>query len=257
MPTAIVPALENQALAGATGPFQPRPDELPVGPVPFNQTVQGIALSTPVSALLSVQPQGNQLQINARILADLSDLQRKIGPLVDTIPLPKDSCDHNGIDNLVATISNKDLTISGSVATLTLQGQVEDWVCEPFLKTILLTQPFNVALLFEVVVSDPQTIAVQLGQPSVTLDGQFSGITGAILNIAGVDINAQVKAALDHLINPDLLKQTLPAALLPLHPSITRAELLSNSGPLALYVEMNASIDGTTIGQLIRKIFVG
>ncbi len=257
--------------------FEPHPDELLLGPVTFAPVVRGVPLSLPVSVLISLQPIGDQLRINARAFADLSDLQHKIGALIDTIPLPQDNCQHFGIDNFVARIWGKKITIDGNLATLTLNGDVDNWTClknpvpctkfegfrlvffdcNPPIKNRNINQPFDARLPFQVVVADPHTIALQLGNPSVDLGGSLGGVTEGILRIAGVDISAKVRELLAGSISPDLLQQTLPADLLPLRPVITRAELVSHSGDLALYAEMNATVDGKAIGQLIRQILIG
>jgi hypothetical protein len=257
-----VSRLESQPAALQAELFQPRPDEIPIGPAPFHQTVRGIPLSISVSGFLSFLPVGSQLQVNARAFVDLSDLQRKIGSLIDTIPLPTDTCAHFSADNVVARIWGKEITVGGDVATLTLYGDVDDWICfevpfsSPFNERVG-NQPFDATLPFRVEVADPHAIAVRLGNPSVNLGGQFGGVTAGILRIASVDINGLVKEALDHLITPDLLKQTLPADLLQLDPAITRAELLSNSGALAMYVEMRATLDGRALGLLIQALWGG
>jgi hypothetical protein len=260
MTTVIEPnasVLEGAVASSAL--LQPRPDELLFGPVPFPANVQGVALSLPVSVALAIEPAGDQLHIHARLLGDLSDLQHKIGPLIDTIPLPTDNCARFFLPSLVAGISEKELTIDGDVASVTLHGEVVSWICTPNPfgspgKNPVLTQPLSATLPFRVGVSDPHTIAVQLGEPSIKLEGPLAGITQGILNIAGIDINAQALSLLNRSIPPGLLQQTLPADLESLHPEITLAGLRSDAGNLALYAELNASIDGKLIGQLIRTL---
>src|SRR4051794_22572716 len=121
--------------AAAPDLFTPRPDELLLGPVTFSPVVQGVSLALPVSVLLSLQPMGDQVRIGVRAFADLADLQRKIGALVDTIPLPQDNCQHFGVDNFVARIWGKQTTIDANPAPLTLHGDVDNWTC---LKTPVL-----------------------------------------------------------------------------------------------------------------------
>lgn len=258
---AAQPSFMSVASGTPTGLLQPRPDEVPVGPIPFSQTVRGITLSTPVSFFLSFNPQGSQILVNARIFADLSDLQRKIGSLVDTIPLPSDRCAHTGVDNLVARIWGKDITIAGNVATLTLHGDVDVWGCLDVFglhqERQIGNQPFDATLPFSVAVADPHTIAANVGQPSITLGGQFGSVTQWLLGSLGVNLNAMAREALNGFLSPELLRQTLPNDLLQLNPNITRAELMSNSGALSLYVEMSASFDGSAVGRLIRTLFVG
>jgi hypothetical protein len=260
--------------------FTPRPDELLLGPVTFSPVVQGVSLAVPVSVLLSLQPDGadgTQIRINARAFADLADLQHKIGALIDTIPLPQDNCQHFGIDNFVARIWGKQITIDGNLAALTLHGDIDSWTCSlnpikctklegfnlvfydcnPPVKLKNFNQPFDATLPFQVVVADPQTIELRLGNPAVTLGGTLGGVTQGILTIAGVDISTKAQQLLAGAIPPELLRQTLPADLLQLAPVITRAELTSHSGDLALYAEATASVDGKAIGELIGQLFLG
>jgi hypothetical protein len=220
---------------------------------------------------------GDQVRIGARVFADLADLQHKIGALVDTIPLPQDNCQHFGVDNFVARIWGKQITIDGNVATLTLHGDVDNWTClknpiqctkleglklvffdcNPPIKNRNINQPFDATLPFQVAVADPHTIELRLGNPAVNLGGTLGGVTQGILKIAGVDISSKAQQLLAGAITPNLLRQTMPADLLPLNPVITRAELTSHSGDLALYAEMNASVDGKAIGALIGQLFRG
>lgn len=290
MPDAsATPTPESATSTVPPGLLQRRPEELAAPTLSFRPTVQGVSLTIPVTCFLSLAPDGTQVQIGVRAVADLSDLQAKIGTLIDTIPLPTNTCDHFGVDNTVARIWGKNLTIDGNVATLALKGDVDVWACiknpvpctkiewdetkvfgavirvprtvfydcNPPVNNRLVSQPFDATIPFSVAVVNPRTVGVQLGDPTLNLGGALGGVTAGILKIAGVDLSSQAKALLDRALNPDLLQQTLPADLLPLHPSISRAELLANNGALALYAEMSASIDGAEAGQLMQKILAG
>jgi hypothetical protein len=264
----------------------PRGDEVLLGPSPFEQVVQGVPIAVQVYTFFAIESVDDNLQIHARVVADLSDLQNKIGALVDTIPLPADNCSHFGVDNVVARIWGKQITVSGDVATLKLNGDVDVWTCvknpipcsrivfdeqhvfgatirvprvelfdcNPPIKTRNLNQPFEATLPFRVEMVGPRTYTLKLGDPLVNLGGALGGVTSGILRIAGVDINARVKEALDRVLNPELLKQTLPEFLLPLDPALTRAELSSNSGALALSLELDATLDAKELGELIQRL---
>jgi hypothetical protein len=273
------PSILAESAAPPDSLFTPRPDELLLGPVTFSPVVQGVPLTVPVSVLLSLQPDGadgTQIRINARAFADLADLQHKIGALIDTIPLPQDNCQHFGVDNFVARIWGKQITIDDNSATLTLHGDIDSWTCaknpiqctklegfnlvffdcNPPVKFKNFNQPFDATLPFQVV-ANPQAIALQLGTPAVTLGGTLGGVTQGILQIAGIDVSAKAQQLLVGSIPPDLLRQTLPADLLSLNPVITRAELTSHTGDLALYAEATASVDGKAIGELIGQLLLG
>jgi hypothetical protein len=261
----------------------PHPGEVLVGPISYVQTVQAVSLTARASVFLALQQDPDQFRVRARIVADLSDLQRKIGSLVDAIPLPTDNCAHFGPDNLVARIWGKEISVDGSEAVLTLHGDVDVWTClknpvpctrvdwderhvlgatirlprpvaydcNPPIKNRNINQPFTATLPFRLTVVDPQTISVALGAPHVDLGGTLSGVTGGILRIAGVDISARAKEVLDRAINPDSLKASLPAELRVLNPAITRAEIFSNSGALAATCELSAGADGASIADLV------
>jgi hypothetical protein len=233
--------------------LQPRANEVLLGPVTFNQTVQGVPVALRASAFLSLSVAGEQARINARIVADLSDFQSKVGALIDTIPLPTDNCAHRGFDNFVPRIWGKEIAIERNIATLTLKGDVDVWTCFPPLKT-KITQPFAATLQFHLVVADPHTAAVALDNPVITLGGPWGAVTGGILKLAGVNLNDRVKDGLAQAINPDLLKRSLPGDLLPLNPTITAAELFNNSGRLAASLEMNVTIDGKPLGDLVGNL---
>lgn len=253
-----LPEATLQALAGSI--LQPQPGEALIDSRIVEQTVQGVALKAQVYTFLSVKPVDAQIQLHARVIADLSDLQNKIGALIDTIPLPTDNCARFSADNLVARIWGKQITVDGNTATLTLNGNVEVWTCleipfglPPF-KTRNLSQSFDAALPFQVEVVGPQSYALKLGDPSVDLGGPLGGVTEGILRIAGVDINAKVKEALNRALNPGALQQTLPDFVLKYNPTLTRAELLSNSGALALRLEVDATLNIWQLAELIRDL---
>jgi hypothetical protein len=263
--------------------LHPRTDEALVDTRSIEQVIQGVPVKAEVYTFLTFNPVDDKLQVLGRVVADLSDLQNKIGPLVDTIPLPTDNCSHFGVDNVVARIWGKQVTIDGNVATLKLNGNVDIWTClknpvpcskieweernvlgaririprtvffdcNPPIKNRNLSQPFDAALPFRVEVVEAKTYALRLGTPSVDLGGALGGVTEGILKIAGVDVNAKVKELLDQAINPDLLKQTLPEFLLPYDPNLTRAELLSNSGALALTLEMETTLSIDQVAELL------
>lgn len=271
-PEAALLALAQESI------LQPQPGEALIDNRIVEQTVEGVPLRAQVYTFLTVKPVDAQVQLHVRVIADLSDLQNKIGPLVDTIRLPTDNCSHFGLDNIVARIWGKQITIDGNTATLKLNGDVEIWTClknpiqcskvewdgiipkvvwwdcNPPIKNRNASQPFEATLPFQVEVVPPQSYALKLGDPSVDLRGPLGGVTEGILKIAGVDINAKVKEALNRAIHPDALQQTLPDFVLKYNPTLTRAELLSNSGTLALRLETDATLNVWQLAELVREL---
>ncbi len=230
--------------------LQAQPGEIPVGTYDYTDTVQGVALSFPLWMFVNIDRQTDQLVLHARVVGDLSDLQRKVGSLVDTIPLPTNTCDHHGADNVVARIWGKQLTVDGNVASLKLNGDIDVWLCTPLIKTRLVNQPFDATLPFQLAVADPHTIGLTMGTPAVTL----GGAAAPILRIAGVDINGKVKEMLDKAINLDALRKPLPPEVMALNPTITHAELFSNAGALAASVSMQATVTLAQVGTILLAL---
>lgn len=264
----------------------PRRGEVLIETRPIEQVVQGVPLTARIYTFLSLHPAGPRVRVQARVVGDLSDLQNKIGPLINTIPLPTDNCSHFGVDNIVAKVWGKQITVNDNGATLKLNGDVEVWTCaknpipcsrleweernvfgatiriprtvffdcNPPIKNRNFSQPFEAMLPFNAEVVSPQSYGLKLGNPSVDLGGPLGGVTEGILRIAGVDINEEAKKVLDRAINPGSLTQTLPDFLIPYNPTLTRAELLSNSGALALTLEAEALLTLLQLGQLIQML---
>src|SRR5690348_11830089 len=84
-------------------------NEVQVGPIPVTQPINGIAVTLPITSSLNVTTGQNSLQFDARIVADLSDLQAKSGPIIDTFPVPTDNCRSFSANNQVVKIWGKEL----------------------------------------------------------------------------------------------------------------------------------------------------
>jgi hypothetical protein len=259
-------AVRTEAVVAQDPLFQKQPDEIFSVPIPFSQVVQGVPLTAQAYAFMSIRPIAGKIRVNVRTVADLSDLQTKVGALVDLIPLPTNQCAEFGTVNNVARIWGKKITIDGDVASLQLSGDVDGWFCSkgvpcsrviwhglipeveffdcnPPITTHVFNQPFDAAIPFSLGVADQLTLELRLGQPSVNLGGQLAGVTNGILQIAGVNLNDKLREALSGIVKPDLLKGALPADLLQLDPVVTQAGLFSNSGALAASIELNVPFD--------------
>jgi hypothetical protein len=53
------------------------PDEFMVGPVSYQQDVNGVSVTINARTYFKIHTGGNQITLKARVLADLGDLQRK------------------------------------------------------------------------------------------------------------------------------------------------------------------------------------
>lgn len=258
-------------------------NEVQVGPITITQPVNGVPIAVPITSYLKVTTIQNTVQFDARIFGDLSDLQAKSGPIVDSFPVPTDNCRSYSANNPVVKIWGKELIPSGASAVLRLHGYVEDWHClenpvpnskvvwrndGPFglsiphietwpgnpIKNLIATQPFDVSLPASIRLVDAQTVALEIGVPTVTLGGQYSTLTNGVLSIAGIDLNQKLKQALDQAINPSLLQQGIPQDYAKLNPKISAASFVNDGGKLAVRLDTTATIPGARLTDFLSVI---
>jgi hypothetical protein len=245
-----LPALALWALLGGPAAaqdllLQARPDEAPLGPMPFTASAQGVTLNLRRTFFFSRIEGAGGPMAHVRLLVDLADVQSqaKLRSLIGSISLPRDECGHDGI-NLVVGISAQTLTIAGSEATLRLEGQVDPWYCQPpLIKTRIAQQPVTVTLPFHLRVANEHAIVVTLDSPHVELHGSLADATELALHFLNVDLDNLVKQAITRSVNPDILQWSLPPELQRAHPTLTSASFLANgNGTLLASVEMTASL---------------
>jgi len=259
----------------------PQPDEITIGPVIATENIQGIPVNIPVTAFLKLATDSAGISVNLRLAANLSDLQQKIGSIIDTAPLPHNVCDHFGVDNIVARIWGKQLNASPNQLTLKLNGDVDDWTCVKnpvpcskvtwgggFIKYPQITlydcnspienkninQPFEANLSTSLQVVDPQTVSVVLGNPSVNLGGKLGGVTQGILNIAGVNLNQKASDALKQAVDPAKLRQALPPDIQSLNLAITDAHFSNENGQGFANLGLSGKIPANQVTVLFQTL---
>ena len=269
------------------GQQETKPDETLIGPVTYTHEYQGIAIAVPVTVFLKAQTSSDGIDVRARSVANLLDLQNKIGSIIDTIKLPTDNCQSFSANNPVARIWGKQLTLSNNRAVLNLKGDVEVWDCRenpvpnskvewvieeiPWtgiktkvpktifwpgnpIKNKLATQPFDANIPLLAHSPNQQTVELVIESPDIKLGGQFIGVTNAILRIAGIDINAYAKQAIDKAIDPSKLRQTLPEEIKKFNPSIESVGFTGQGGVLNLESVFTAKVPSSAITELLKLL---
>jgi len=268
-------------------------NEILLGPVTTSQAIQNVSVTIVSSAYLTLHAESDGLHLRAHVIADLSDLQAKLGTVIDSIPLPQDNCRSYSADNPVVTLSGKELQAGDETATLKLQGYVDIWDCRenPIPKTKvkmcrthvglatfdvpcgveeigkgdpiknhLGRQPFDVSVPVALVKLDDVSVALTFGDPNVHLSGQYVILTNGILHLAGLDINAKARDLLQEVIDPTKLRAAIPKEFADLNPSIVTASFGSNGGHLTAQIILLAKVPETTLtdvlGQMIAKLTV-
>jgi hypothetical protein len=265
---------------------QPSPQDLFLGPVTVTQPVQGVPVNIVSSAHLSLHTEADGLYLKAGVIADLNDLQAKIGAIVDTIQLPRENCRSFSANNPVVTIWGKELKAEASAATLWLHGAVDVWDCRENpvpnskvewrieniglgvktkvpvvvtwpgspIKNKLLTQPFDISEPLNFVRVNDSTVALELGDPNVQLGGQYVAVTKGLLSIAGINVNEKARDALRQAIDPTKLQASIPDEYLKLNPKIEAASFEANGSILLATMILSARVPAEQINETIIEL---
>ena len=231
----------------------------PLSNTTVSRTTQDMILggehSIKASSSVQLEQVDGKDEINVRVAVNLSNLQKNIGSLVDTIALPTNTCAHPG-QNITLHIWGKTLDSQGNRAILALNGNIDIWNCVkiPFgmadAKTRVAEQPFEAKLPFKLVGTPVVTLIWE--SPTINIGGSLGSVTNSGLSIAGLNISAEIKHVLGRILNSDLCKVPLSKALLNLAPTISGATLFSDSGQLAALCEMRVQGDARTLVKLNR-----
>jgi len=259
--------------------------EFSTGPIIISRDVRGVPVSLSTMLYFRGEPAGDRFRIKSRAIGDLSDLQAKIGAIVDTFKLPTDNCGSYNADNPVVSISRKELGFRGGQLTFAISGNVTMWDCrenpvpkskvewviedvgfgiktkvpklitwpgDP-IKNKLASQSFDAALPVGLSKVDDRTIQLELGRPDVELKGQFAFITNGILSIVGIDINNKLHEALKAAIEPETIRTSLPNEIMNYDPIIDSVGFSDRDGRLTIEVALSADLSAQDATKLIAE----
>ena len=259
--------------------------QLAIGPIPYQQNVNGVPVTVNVLSLVTVQTEPASLVVTAKVDGDLFDLQQKIGTIVDTFKLPSDNCADTGAGkpNPVVSLTSKSLTPEGDEAIFAIGGHVDIWSCiigppkseiqwqmkkigpiktkvpvphtwTNYMKNKDATQPFDASIPVSLVKDSPTSVALQIGKPNIKLEGQFVVLTNGILKIANVDINQKAANALQSAIDPSKLKAAIPPELQKLNMTVQSAGFKDEGGHLIAEIVLTANVSAGDITNLLKQI---
>lgn len=262
------------------------PDEAQIGPVDYQQNVNGVAVNLSATTYVKIETIDNKLYLRARVVGDLIDLQRKIGPIVDTFDLPRDNCGSYSPKNAVVSIPRKELRYAAGGAVFSIGGSVTMWQCIENLvpnsrldwevrniglgikakvpvirtwpgspiKTILVRQSFDADLPVFLVKNSDHAVGVQFSKPDIELKGDLAFITKGALQIAGVDINQKAYDALQKAIDPQKLQLAIPDELAKYNPTVVSARLIDQAGHLCAELTLSALVPAATVTELVKEL---
>jgi hypothetical protein len=259
--------------------------QIVVGPVAIQNEVNGIPITVNATSWITVNSDGNELSVDARIFADFIDLQKKFATILGTFKLPADSCANRGADNQSPVVALKSGTLwpRDDQLVMSIRGQIDVWSCVTgplrseirwkkkkiaFVKlsipqlytwTNLIknkdgTHLFHGSLPIYLAEKDATTVAVKVAGPNIIMDRQEASVTGASLKLAKLDINQKASAALQSAIDPAKLKEALPSELQKLNMAVVSARFRDQGGHAVAEVNLAARVSGESIPELLQQV---
>jgi hypothetical protein len=200
-----------------------------VGPVAITNTVNGVPVTVNATSWITGNSSGNEFTVQARIFADLIDLQKKFASILDAFKLPAYNCTNRAADtqNPVVSFRNGSIVPVDDQLVMSVRGDVGVVSCvagpqktATVLKTKKLlflkwkspvthvvrtvkegsngaqAQAFRGSMPIQLVKKDGASVALKSVEPNIKLEGQEPLMTSANLNLAKNHINQKVYAAL-------------------------------------------------------------
>jgi len=243
-----------------------------VGPVAITNTVNGVPVTVNATSWITVNSSGNERTVQARIFADLIDLQRKFASILDAFKPSANNCANKAADTQNPVVSFR----SGSIVPvddqlmMSVRGDVGVVSCVAgpqktatvlknkkllFLKWkvpvthVVRTvkerkdgaQAFRGNLPIQLVRKDGASIALKVADPDIKLEGAERLMTNANVNLAKTHINQKVYAALQSAIDPGKLKAALPKDLQKMNMTVVSARFRSYGGHAIAEINLAAA----------------
>ena len=243
-----------------------------VGPVAITSTVNGVPVTVNATSWITVNSSGNELTVQARIFADLIDLQKKFASILDAFKPSGNNCANKAADtqNPVVSFRNASIVPVDDQLMMSVRGDVGVVSCVAgpqktatvlknknllFLKWkvpvthVVRTvkerkdgaQGFRGNLPIQLVKKDGANVALKVAEPDIKLEGAEPLMTNANVNLAKTHINQKVYAALQSAIDPGKLKAALPKDLQKMNMTVVSARFRSYGGHAIAEINLAAA----------------
>ncbi len=259
--------------------------QLAVGPVAIENNINGVPITVSATAWITASSVDDELVVDARIFADLIDLQKKFASVTDTFRFPTNNCANRGPDNPnpIVSLKKSSLWPRGDQLVMYVRGHAEIWSCVAgpakteiqwqkkkigfvnlkvpviYTRTSLKTnkngtQPFNASLPMRLVQRDNTAVALEIAEPNVKLEGPDAIAKNAIVKVANTDISQKAYNALQSAVDPVKLTAILPPEVQKLNLSVVSARFRDDGGHAVAEINLAARASGdakTPLAQLI------
>ena len=264
---------------GATG-------QLAVGPVPIMSSINGIPITVSVTSWITVNSVGDETTVDARIFADLIDLQKKFSDVVDSFKRSARNCNRSADgQNPIVSFKSGSLWPRNDQLIMFVRGDIDIWSCSvgppqsairwektkvSFLTLKLPvrrtwrnvkrnmdgTQPFHGTLLVSLAEKDGANVALRNTEPDIKLAGEPLA-TNANLNLAKTDMNDKVSKTLRSAIDLTKLKDVLPKELQKFNMTVNSARFRDRGGHAIAEINLVGKASSTTTTSLLQQIDAG
>jgi hypothetical protein len=261
--------------------------QLAVGPVPITSSINGIPITVSVTSWITVNSVGDETTVDARIFADLIDLQKKFSDVVDSFKRSARNCNRSADgQNPVVSFKSGSLWPRNDQLIMFVRGDIDIWSCSvgppqsairwektkvSFLTLKLPvrrtwrnvkrnmdgTQPFHGTLLVSLAEKDGTNVALRNTEPNLRLDGEPTFATNANLSLAKTDMNDKVSKTLRSAIDLTKLKDVLPKELQKFNMTVNSARFRDRGGHAIAEINLVGKASSTTTTSLLQQIDAG
>jgi len=261
--------------------------QLAVGPVPITSSINDIPITVSVTSWITVNSVGDETTVDARIFADLIDLQKKFSDVVDSFKRSARNCNRSADgQNPVVSFKSGSLWPRNDQLIMFVRGDIDIWSCSvgppqsairwektkvSFLTLKLPvrrtwrnvkrnmdgTQPFHGTLLVSLAEKDGTNVALRNTEPNLRLDGEPTFATNANLSLAKTDMNDKVSKTLRSAIDLTKLKDVLPKELQKFNMTVNSARFRDRGGHAIAEINLVGKASSTTTTSLLQQIDAG
>jgi hypothetical protein len=259
--------------------------QLAVGPIAITNNVNGIPITVSATSQITVNSDGKEFTVGARISVDLIDLQKKFSNVVDSFRRPAGNCANRSADGQspVVSFSNGSLWPRSDQLIMFVRGDIDLWSCVAgprksairwqqkkiaFVKLKLPvwhtwrnirknkdgTQPFRGTVPVYLVEKEDATVALRIAKPDIMLDGQEAFATSSNMNLVMVDINQKAHSAIRSVIDLEKLKDVLPKELQKLNMTVVSARFRDRGGHAIAEINLAAKAPGDATTLMLQQM---
>ena len=258
--------------------------QLAIGPIPITSNINGIPVTLSVTSWISVNSVGDEITVNARLFADLIDLQKKFSDIMSSLKRSAGDCNRNADgQNPVVSFKNGSLWPSSDQLIVFVRGDIDIWSCtvgreqsairwEPkkvaFLtlklpvkrtwrnvrKNINGSEPFHGMLRVALAEKDDANVALGVNKPTIRFGSEPTFVTDTNLNLAMTDMNQKVSKALQSAIDVAKFKDAFPRELQKLNMTIISARFRDRGGHAIAEINLAARTSENTTTSLLQRI---